>query len=194
MNGQLWVELITMYNQLNNKDKMKAKLIKDGNLYGLKDGDKIIGTSDDELNSLLNYPFRLSIKNCQSIERGYDLDELAKNLYKESLNYHLQNESDYTFGVIDGFQKALELMGDKKFSEEDVLKAIEMYYKKKKIFIEIIQSLQQTEWDVDMCTYVDTQGYDIPDADSFNHGNIFTDTCVPKLDADGCLILKLKSE
>ena len=188
MNGQLWVELIIMYNQLNNKDKMKAKLIKDDNLYGLKDGDKIIGTSDDELNSLLNYPFRLSIKNCQSIERGYDLDELAKNLYKESLNYHLQNESDYTFGVIDGFQKALELMGDKKFSEEDVLKAIEMYYKKKKIFIEIIQSLQQTEWDVEVDEEMEfifdpamgiTQGY-------------YLDK--PKLDVDGCLILKLKSE
>lgn len=128
---------------------------------------------------------KLSIKNCEAIENGYDLDELAKNLYKESLNYHLQHELDYTFGVIDGFQKALEILGDKKFSENDVRDAYyhgeqDSYMKgglTKQKEDEYIQSLQQTEWDVVIDVLMTER-----------EGGVVIET--PKLDADGCLILK----
>lgn len=187
---------------------MKVKLIKDDNLYGLKDGDKIIGTCDDELNSLLNYPFRLSIKNCQAIERGYDLDELAEECadqYADRFDYTdghgnrevYSNRDEIEKVYTIAFQKALELIGDKKFSEEDVLKAVEMYYEKKKIFIEIIQSLQQTEWDcivemeyIGKCNGNNGDGC-FQESPEHNCGCFERN---PKLDADGCLILKLKSE
>jgi hypothetical protein len=112
-------------------------------------------------------PF-LSIKNCQAIERGYDLDELAKREYLDG--YDNTYLCRITFK--DGFQKALELMGDKKFSEKDVILIAEYIrvasqstpsVKTKDLFDEY-QSLQQTEWDV-----------------TFNP---------EELDADGCLILK----
>ena len=70
---------------------------------------------------------KLSIKNCEAIENGYDLDELAREAFKSDI------ASDYTNidkcitdgkirGFIRGFQKALELLGGKKFSEEDILR------------------------------------------------------------------------
>jgi hypothetical protein len=150
---------------------MKAKLIKrEDGLYSLYDE-----------NGKLIYG-KLSIKNCQAIERGYDLDELAEN-------YGIENGLD--LGCFDevknsktdfksGFQKAIELLGGKKFSEYDMTSIFEYGWNQRHYEImdeaelegiknRYIQSLQQTEWDV-----------------TFN---------LEKLDADGCLILKtFKSE
>ncbi len=174
---------------------MKAKLIKDDNIYGLKDGDKIIGTSDFQLNMLLNYPFKLSPKNCEAIKRGYPFDE-----YEEAIAYageygHPSPEgfSDEQIGrlhgFIDGFQKALELMGDKKFSEEDIRQTLYLktgfdkdgfsFYKSDE---EIIQSLQQTEWDCIIEMENISDGLDEMAQPQYIKQ--------PKLDADGCLILK----
>jgi hypothetical protein len=148
---------------------MKGKLIKRSNgrfdLYKIEDVDQLntIASSFD------NPKGKLSLKNCQAIELGYDLDELVKeDFFRGKYQYHLANNHLEFFKV--GFQKALEILGDKKFSEDDILKAIEMYYEKGKIFIEIIQSLQQTEWDVEVETH--------------------PREWIKKLDEDGCLILK----
>ena len=109
---------------------MKAKLVKkqDGwfNLYQDEVG---IGSTHEELQGN-----KLSLKNCEAIENGYDLDELAENTYREyptdlkDATYHYNR--DYQVhkkrkAFIKGFQKALELMGDKKFSEFDITKAFE---------------------------------------------------------------------
>jgi hypothetical protein len=144
---------------------------------------------------------KLSIKNCEAIERGYDLDELAMgyDLY-EKINFVGQMRA-----YKEGFQKALEILGDKKFSEEDVIKAIEIARNgsmqeqhngygrpTESRFVldnlpsdEIIQSLQQTEWDVEieMEDYLD---------DSLSHikGEIPVFRKIQKLDSNGCLILK----
>ena len=148
---------------------MKGKLIKRSNsrfdLYKIEDVDQLntIASSFD------NPKGKLSLKNCQAIELGYDLDELVKeDFFRGKYQYHLANNHLEFFKA--GFQKALEILGDKKFSEDDILKAIEMYYEKGKIFIEIIQSLQQTEWDVEVETH--------------------PREWIKKLDEDGCLILK----
>jgi antitoxin component YwqK of YwqJK toxin-antitoxin module len=61
--------------------------------------------------------------------------------------------------------------------EEEVWKH---YYEKGKIFIEIIQSLQQTEWDVEIA--MEYQG--------FEEDGKLRETYLPKLDENGCLILK----
>jgi hypothetical protein len=118
--------------------------------------------------------YRLSLKNCQAVERGYDLDELAMgyDLY-ENINFVGQMRA---FKV--GFQKALELMGDKKFSEEDVREAF-FHVQNEPTFDVFIQSLQQTEWDVEVET--------VPALS--NNGNVYYGD-IPKLDATGCLILK----
>ena len=51
---------------------------------------------------------------------------------------------------------------------------------------EYIQSLQQTEWDVEICCYI---GNGDKESDSFKDP-LVTNTGIPKLDEDGCLILR----
>jgi hypothetical protein len=161
---------------------MKAKLIKDNDGYWLD-------ISDDGITKRPLSDFgQLSIKNCQVIERGYDLDELAE-----------KNTSDcdasgcYPEDVFKkGFKKALEIRADKKYSEEDVLKELNKLNTMPNSILDTFtddgemvtmkwfeQSLQRTEWDVEIET---TQ---IP-ADRAPGGW----DILPKLDSDGNLILK----
>ena len=165
---------------------MKAKLIKTEKCYHLDTG------SFDGIH-LACYPHdvtkqRLSLKNCQAIEHGYDLDELAGEFTRDES--YGKFSGDLYKGYIFGFQKALKLMGDKKFSEEDVIKIAEYIrvasqstpnVRTKELFDEY-QSLQQTEWDVEI------------EMEEVAIGDKYTPEPKPKLDADGCLILKLKSE
>ena len=85
---------------------METKLIKVLEHYHLYDGDKAIATTIVGNPMLLP---NLSLKNCQVIELGYDLDELAE----EGVKFHEQDEihrpnSENLYKK--GFQKALELM------------------------------------------------------------------------------------
>lgn len=148
---------------------MEAKLIKLEDVYRLvevtKHGNSIIGTTDLDYQKFWSDRCqKLSLKNCQAIERGYDLDELALKFGKEEA-YGVEFNGDLWKGYIFGFQKAIKLIGDKKFSEEDVRKVIFLCCNDADSTEEtIFESLQQTEWDV-----------------TFNP---------EELDADGCLILK----
>lgn len=160
---------------------MNAKLIKgkhSGEYLLNMEGIGYITTYESSL------PYKLSLKNCQAIERGYDLDELAEEY---------RNKGDFSslhyFKA--GFQKALELIGDKKFSEDDVINIAE-YVRvasqsspsvRTKYLLAEYQSLQQTEWEVKI---------EMVPALS-NNGNVYYGD-IPKLDENGCLILKLKSE
>ena len=152
---------------------MEAKLIKDKHIddfYYLKIGINTYATTDKE-------SFRvLSLKNCEAIELGYDLDELAEAIGYASEYGHPSPEgfSDEQIGRLhgfnDGFQKALEIIGDKKFSSRNMFKAfITGVFTDETSdydfeFTELMQDLQQTEWDV-----------------SFNP---------EEKDFEGCLILK----
>jgi hypothetical protein len=119
----------------------------------------------------------LSIKNCEAIERGYDLVELIDiELNKLPYTKHL-DDGQFNDGQLAGFelgaewafQKALELMGDKKFSEEDVKNLIDNFHSiyedgfgvasdnKKQRAYKLIQSLKKNEWDVEV--QVDTDGW-----------------------------------
>ena len=158
---------------------MKAKLKKTNGKYSLWVGIDILANT-------LNpdgFKHKLSLKNCQAIERGYDLDELADDFSRKFPN---DSEPIRYASFIIGFQKALEILGDKKFSEEDMKKAYligcdkqttSSYHVEKNI-----QSLQ-TEWDciveMECCG-----NYDPPCNINCGYGP------KPKLDADGCLILK----
>lgn len=176
---------------------MKAKLIKTEGSYILKDGLlQVIGIDDENLKERLNCNYLLSTKNCQAIENGYDLDDLDE--LAKSVPHTCRNDEDWykcRAGFIVGFQKALELMGDKKFTEEDVRNAV---YEGVKIgrgtpFVvpatdDYLKSLQQNEWEVEMimeCTQCQSYGYVSECRDNCNKKFL-----QPKLNADGCLILK----
>ena len=166
---------------------MKAQLVKRQDrfdLYNESDGSKIAST-------LPNPMGKLSLKNCQAIENGYDLDELSWKFFP----YHEWEYSNGSFGDINeenretfkiGFQKALEILGDKKFSEDE-LKLAFFHVQNEPTFDVFKESLQQTEFDVEieMEPYVKYVPKSL--ATVFPTGGVR-----PKLDADKCLILKIK--
>jgi hypothetical protein len=141
----------------------------------------------------------LSLKNCQAIELGYDLDELRQKAYEKydkddlSLDEQIQRSGGFLVGYEEGFQKCLEILGDKKCSEEDMI-MFGLFCRNNHVGERLsvndelfpkYQSLQQTEFDVEIvmecCGKVYSQYCD--------------GTCEhvkPLLDADGCLILKRK--
>jgi len=134
---------------------------------------------------------RISLENCEAIENGYDLDELAKNIKTEDGFEHKQS-------FISGFLKAIELLGDKKFSEKDVRDAYyhgeqDSYMKgglTKQKEDEYIQSLQQTEWEV----VIEMEVVSDFDSRAEIDGQVFSTNKkqVPKLDANGFITLKRK--
>ena len=144
---------------------MKAKLIKRYN------GEFYLRHTEGEITS----HHELSLKNCQAIERGYDLDELVINYL--NIFPSRSNDPDRNFvrmgmeeGFKEGFQKALEILGDKKFSEEDMRKAMDRVWdwceddkdedcsSMTELRNKHIQSLQQTEWDVEILEDRDSEG------------------------------------
>ena len=186
---------------------MKGKLIKTQDGYILEDFKKNpIGQTFGKFKGK-----KLSLKNCQAIERGYDLDNYQ---YNEAIRYaagygHPSPEgfSDEQIGrlhgFIDGFQKALELIGDKKFSEGELVNILviflndlkNMKYRGDEVSIinQLLQSHQKTEWDVEIETQRKIVGKQIIGSNPKIKGSgdiIKQYEILPKLDEDGCLILK----
>ena len=173
---------------------MKAKLIKTIDGYELFTQGFLKSSTNHGLIESLNIEegpirYKLSLRNCQAIERGYDLDELIS----ESNTSHLalftsdSHELMYDEGYKAGFQKALELISDKKFSEADVINIAE-YVRvasqsspsvRTKYLLAEYQSQQQDEWDVEVVM--------VPAMS--NNGNVYYGD-IPKLDSGGCLTLK----
>lgn len=166
------------------KNNMEAKLIKNHNKWW--------SLWDMENNCIANtintdgFPFKLSLKNCQAIENGYDLDDIVKNHPLEGSNY--SHSCGLNQGIEYGFQKALEILGDKKFSEEDMIKAMKEYALTWKNENEIIQSLQQTEWKVEIIT----EPMNLDEIREQGKGFLNSNTNKPKVDEKGKLILKRK--
>ena len=106
--------------------------------------------------------YKLSLKNCQAIERGYDLDELAEKACPDVIS-----SAHSAFKA--GFQKALEILGDKKFSE--------FLDKEKELGISDIKTIERIQWYYN--TYFDKSQQTEWDV-TFNP---------EELDVDGCLIL-----
>ena len=137
-----------------------------------------------------NAPYaRLSMENCQEIERGYNLDELANEWVFET-NGHKWSNNDDTAGdncssFKAGFHIALELMVNNNFSEADIHEAYSLGEREDRSgFHDLLHLKQQTEWGVE----VEMEWESIPTKSGIYMNRI------PKLDVDGRLILKLKSE
>ena len=160
------------------------KLIKTETQYRLHNDDGVvIATSEG----------KLSVKNCEAIANGYDLNELANEFSRKFPN---DSEPIRYASFIIGAKTILEILSDKKFSEEDVRSAYfhgekDSYVKggqTKEMENEFIQSIQQTEWDVEIVMEPYHDGEFINDGKTHS----FEPKWRPQLDADGCLILKLK--
>ena len=140
---------------------MIGKLIKHDFGYNLLDANgKHIATSKDEYSNRVKQDYWLSLKNCQEIENGYDLDELADEHCNKLYHEGNINWDHYRVHFKLGFKKAIELLGDKKFDEETIfdsvmlgvvfedigIKEIETYDELKDL---AIKRNTKTEWDVE---------------------------------------------
>ena len=129
---------------------------------------------------------KLSLKNCEVVKNGYDLDELADTFYMKFEN-QIENPALFYryFKLI--FPEALSILGDKKFSEEDVISMIEKSRETGLTSEYLILTKQQTEWDVriEMECVMGCQNLILNGENSVCCGDK-----KPKLDADGCLILR----
>ena len=182
---------------------MNGKLIKQGIYYHLVFDKEIVGST----HKIIADKYKLSLKNCQSIECGYDLDEMADEWVFET-NGHKWSNNDNTAGdnyasFKSGFQKALEILGDKKFSEKDMINAFNFgwerrtneksYYQSYEDFFVPLgipsKELQQTEWDVEIEMVKEEYIWSSP-GEGFEDQTYRDWREVPKLDVDGCLILK----
>ena len=197
---------------------MKTKLIKIKDGYELFTQGFLKGSTNHELIDSLNVEegnirYKLSLKNCQAIELGYELDELAEQEFPydfdcplfETLGITEKSHKSILIGMLQGtlqkgFQKAIELMGDNRFSEDDMLSFesfVSKWYDKAKNVEEFTalpsellvkwKSLQQTEWGVEIETYC-TYGNKCPSKGAYLKQHLCN--VEPKLDTDGYLILK----
>ena len=172
----------------------KFELQFEDNEYYLVDGntnDTVATTDKVLLKEYDGYMKKLSLKNCEDVANGYDLVELFDEV-DESIDYQEFDFSSFKLG----FKKAIEILGDKKFSEfldrekelgiSDIktIERIQWYYNT------YFDKSQQTEWDVIIemeCPVCKEWGYISECRNNCNQKFL-----QPKLDADGCLILKRK--
>ena len=170
---------------------MEGKLIKRG-----KESYRLF-VNDAPFAQIEESPYKkLSIKNCEEIEHGYDLFELAEKEAKKIHDWNKHKYSEVFYNKLVrkdaefikiGFKKALEILGDKKFSELDMRIAYDAGCNNIDAddnidFQDTINSLQQTEWDVEIVIGTTNIRYD--------GGSYITANPKPKLDENGCLILK----
>lgn len=157
---------------------MKAELVKRQDrwdLYG-EDGSKIASSAEN--------PFkRLSIKNCQVIEDGYDLDELVdEEFFKFDQEVRIVHRRQLQESLTNMFNKALELLGGKKFSVEDIQKFLDDENPGQYPYIALQLKQRSDEWDVEIVEQFQEEEQTGTD--------LVWGRMIPKLDKEGCLILK----
>ena len=145
---------------------------------------------------------KLSMKNCQTIENGYDLDELTNRAF-DNMGYHStvtpHEEKQFKLGYRVAFREALEVNSDKRFTLKEMVecwnRALE-FQTYKETLGEYIKSLRQNEWDVEVVMQKikdETKIIGSVKGVKGSGSKITTYKSVPKLDADGCLILRRMS-
>jgi hypothetical protein len=174
---------------------IKGKLIKTGGDYLLRDmGGDVLAITKGTTEGI-----KLSKQNCDEIFGVIDVEKLATgyDLY-EKINFVGQTRAYKA-----GFQKAMELNKDKLFTLEDIKKAMDwimtQYFEfheqptigRRDQYLESIQ--QPTEMDVEIeMEKVDYETKVIGAVKGVKGSGdkITTYKTVPKLDSEGCLILK----
>jgi hypothetical protein len=179
---------------------MNAILVKEKEHFFLKMKDAngntmIVANTFEPIIQLANFG-GLSIKNCKAIERGYDLDELFDEEVSKSKSDDYYECCHNSF--VKGFQKCLEILGDREFTDEDLYDAFlhgkhrgsDEYQNRETGSLEFHEYIKkyppQTEWEVEIVT----EQMNIDEIREQGKGFLNANTQKPKLDANGKLILK----
>jgi hypothetical protein len=182
---------------------MKAKLIKTRDNGFLT---YVLKREDKRTIAMSKYPFpsestylaeshgielqKLSPENCDEIFGVVNVEKLAEEDCSIHHPYHPVHDQTTRYTFIRGFNKAMELSKDKLFTLEDMKGYFDWHKKqgyvshKPEDIDEYIQSLQQpTEIEVEIET--ETKVWDF-----ISNGEFESFEIIPKLDSQGCLILK----
>jgi hypothetical protein len=158
----------------------EIKLYKVLDQYHLYDGDKAIATTIVGNPMLLP---NLSKQNCDELFGVVDVEKLADDYFKST------NENAVLWRRIDlkeGFNKALELNKDKLFTKEDMIWARDSGYTNfmtEEMFFDKLDMHNQQPTEIDVVIVMDTDC-----TGEFKY--FLLDKGKPKLDENGCLILK----
>ena len=164
---------------------MKATLIKKAegwyNLYQDKIG---IGSTHPELQG-----YKLSKQNCDEIFGVVDVEKLF-NEVDETIDFREFCSTSFKLG----FNKAMELNKDKQFTLGDMKRAFNCgrdlesidRFEDWRTFTHFINSLEPTEIEVE----VEMESMNIDEIREQGKGFLNANTKKPKLDENGCLILK----
>ena len=167
---------------------MKGKLVKktDG-WYNLYDGEIGIGSTHPELQG-----YKLSKQNCDEIFGIVDVEKLAEDFAKNNSIYPTAQD-DTEYGFKNGFNKAMELNKDKVFTLEDMRKAMDwviaQYFEfheqpstgRREHYLQLLQQPIAIEVEIETETKV---------WEFISNGEFESFEIIPKLDSNGCLILK----
>jgi hypothetical protein len=178
---------------------MKTKLIKrEDNFYSLKVDGIVMATSNGML-----VDYKLSKQNCDEIFGVVDVEKLAEECAETAHTMDELYENGLFYGFMSGFNKHAELNKDKVFTEFDIISAFEYGWNQRhfdktdedelrEIQKRFIQSIQQpTEIDVEIVMRNSRTGNIVKhDSDLEWDEDGLCDRAIPKLDSNGCLILK----
>ena len=187
---------------------MEGILAKTGNDYILYSKDNsVLGITSGTIEGR-----KLSLHNCEDIERGYNLDVLAEERTKNQLIRLLGGEDreevlddikKRKFYFIEGAKAILEILGDKMYTESHMAymmaktcEFVENHLDRissVEFFNNTIKSLQPKEWDVEIQMENKqqlTNGYKNQPDNVIGFIAAYENVVVPKLDDDGCLILR----
>ena len=162
---------------------MKTFLRKINGIYTLMKDGKMIASDDIDFQK--DYELqKLSIENCNLIFGIFDVEKLAEDFAKNHSIYPSAKD-DTEYGFKNGFNKALELNKDKKFSLEQVIEAMSLYKRNEfamsKVLVMVLEEPQDIAVEIEMA---EVESY------KDKMGNLRTEKTFPRVDKNGCLILK----
>jgi len=162
---------------------MKTFLRKINGIYTLMKDGKMIASDDIDFQK--DYELqKLSIENCNQIFGIFDVEKLAEDFAKNHSIYPTAQD-DTEYGFKHGFNKALELNKDKKFSLEQLIEAMSLYKRNEfamsKVLVMVLEEPQDIEVEIEMA---EVESY------KDKMGNLRTEKTFPKIDKNGCLIIK----
>ena len=164
---------------------------KSENWYNLYDGEIGIGSTYEELQQ----PYKLSITNCDEIFGVVDVEKLAEEFVNDLQVASETVNRAVKLGYEEGFNKAMELNKDKLFTLEDMRTMMVIgaaCEREKGDFTFEFESytnhlLTEVEVEIEMVCEIGCVYFVFNGEKSMCCGNK-----VPKLDENGCLILKKK--
>jgi hypothetical protein len=157
---------------------MKAKLKKE------RDGDYTL-----TLNNPKEYPHSLPLlskQNCDEIFGIFDVEKLA-----HEFSHNVCGRSAYAgIGFFAGFNKAMELNKDKQFTLEQVIEAMTLYIRKEYAMSQVLSMISELPLDSEIDVEIEMELMNIDEIREQGKGFLHGNTRKPKLDENGCLILK----